>query len=365
MSETESDKSESDQDRSRGDGWFNARLSSDEVAELTQNLSVLAEQGLPLSGGLAALAAEMPRGRLRRVLVDMSDRLERGQSLEDVIAAQGDRLPAHVRGLVLAGVRSGRLGDTLEQYVDHQNLAGEMRRRIWSALAYPLLLFAFALLLTVFLGAVVVPQFEAIYEDFEMELPLATTVVIEASHGIEWLVCGALVGVLVLWIVSRMTLSGPLQRRLVCRIPLVGPLWRYGALARFSHLAALLLESGIPWPVTLRWAAGASGDVDLADACHTIAREIESGRPLSASQTCQTRMPAGLGQILCWGEAQNSLPEALRTAGEMFEGRARTQTAFVVVVAPVIAIVATIGLVGFLVVSLFMPLIRLIETLGY
>jgi len=363
MSVTGSEKTDGRQS-SDGQGWFSARLSEDDVAELTQNLAVLAAAGLPLDTGLAALADELPRGKLRGTLAEMSASLSRGEALDEVVAAQQDRLPPHVRGLVLAGVRSGRLAETLEQYVNHRQLVADLHRRVWSALAYPLLVLGFALAVFVFVEFAIVRHFVDIFADFELNLPVVTLLVIRASESLLWVALGGLIGLLVLWIVSRMTLSGPLQRRLVCRIPMFGPLWRFSALARFSNLAALLLESGIPWPTTLRWSSAAAGDVDLADACHRLARETEAGQTLAASEICHTRLPAGMGQMLAWGEARNALPEALRTAAEMYEGRAEIQTSFLVVVAPAIALVATITIVGFLAAALLMPLLQLIESLG-
>ncbi len=88
-----------------------ASLSAGESAELAARLAALAQSGLPLEGGLMALADEVAQPRLARVLRNLAERLERGEKLESAIAAQGSRLPAHLRGLIVAGVRSGRLAD--------------------------------------------------------------------------------------------------------------------------------------------------------------------------------------------------------------------------------------------------------------
>src|SRR5689334_7011005 len=90
--------------------------------ELATHLAELAKAGLPLAGGLRALADELPRGRLARTCRALADKLDSGVPLEQAIGSRDMRLPAHMRALLVAGVRSGRLVEVLEQYLDHQRL---------------------------------------------------------------------------------------------------------------------------------------------------------------------------------------------------------------------------------------------------
>ena len=116
------------------------------VAELTK-------AGLPLGPGLRALAGELPGRRLPHVLRAMADRLDAGVDLAATIEAEGRRLPTCLRGLVLAGIHSGRLAEVLEEYVDLQRSQLELRRRVWLSLAYPLVLLL-AMTLLAILGQV-------------------------------------------------------------------------------------------------------------------------------------------------------------------------------------------------------------------
>jgi len=117
-----------------------ARLSAEESAELSSRLAALAQSGLPLEGGLYALAEEVARPQLARVLRNLAARLERGEKLEAAIAAQGSRLPAHLRGLIVAGVRSGRLPIVLDQFAALARRQQDLLRRVLLALAYPAVL---------------------------------------------------------------------------------------------------------------------------------------------------------------------------------------------------------------------------------
>ena len=103
-----------------------------------------------MEGGLYALADEVARPRLARVLRNLAARLERGEKLETAIAAQGSRLPAHLRGLIVAGVRSGRLPIVLDQFAALARRQQDLRRRVLLALAYPALLLGIMAALMVF-----------------------------------------------------------------------------------------------------------------------------------------------------------------------------------------------------------------------
>src|SRR4051794_1551438 len=91
-------------------------LDGDEALELSAQLSGLARAGLPLASSLAALAEELPRGRLRRAMVDLARGLEAGRPVGEALDDPSGRIPPHVRGLVAAGVRSGRLGEILGEF---------------------------------------------------------------------------------------------------------------------------------------------------------------------------------------------------------------------------------------------------------
>ena len=111
------------------------------------------------------------RPRLARVLRNLAARLERGEKLETAIAAQGSRLPAHLRGLIVAGVRSGRLPIVLDQFAALARRQQDLRRRVLLALAYPALLLGIMAALMVFCHLLVTKQFSQIFRDFNTKLP--------------------------------------------------------------------------------------------------------------------------------------------------------------------------------------------------
>lgn len=343
-------------------------LTAAEARELAEQLAGLSAAGLPLHSGLRAAAEELRDGSLRRALLDLAARLESGLPPEEAIEQAGDRLPGHLRGLVLAAAKSGRIGNVLGEFVSYASAGAALRRSLWMGLAYPLLLVAFLALVFGFATLVVVPGFKGIFQDFGVNLPSATMFLIHVSDAVlergSALLGLTVGGVLVLWVAARFLLDPPTRRRLFCRIPLVGPLWRWTALAEFSHYLGLLVDSGLTLPRALPLAARGARDPDLEAACEQVAVQVAAGRSLSEALAWWGAIPRGLVTLLQWSEGRQSLGEALHMAGSMFEARARSQAAFVGAVSIVLAVVLVLWGAALLVVGLFLPLVQLISVLS-
>jgi type II secretory pathway component PulF len=148
------------------------------------------------------------------------------------------------------------------------------------------------------------------------------------------------------------------------RLPIVGPLLRWTHLAQFARLMAMLLDQRVPLPDALRLTAAGLHDSDLAHGCRQVAADVESGRVLYESMAAQRQFPASLIPVVEWGQRAPALPDAFRAAADMFEGRIRSQGSLLeAILLPIIVLVIT-AYVGMFVISLFLPLISLIERLS-
>ena len=177
-----------------GSNGTGERLNAREAADLSGQLSGLASTALPMAPSLAALAEELPRGRLRRAMKELSDRLAAGMSLEQAIENQKGQIPPHLCSLVIAGARGQRLGNVLGQFSGYVEIGSELRRRLWLTLAYPLLSMAIAIAIFTFVSIIVVPQFATIFQNFGVPLPRATTAILDIAQVMTSL--GPLVGLL-------------------------------------------------------------------------------------------------------------------------------------------------------------------------
>jgi type II secretory pathway component PulF len=340
------------------------KLSAEEATEFAARVAELTKAGLPLGAGLRALAEELPGRRLPRLLHEVARRLDAGDDLLAVLEAQGTRLPAHLRGLMLAGIRTGRLAEVLEEYVDLQNDQAELHRRVAHALAYPFVLLLFMTALAVFAGLYVVDSFEKIFRDFGTQLPYLTQLIIWEARPMMWFFVGlagvATVVPLLLWIAPPAGWLWPM----VYRLPLVGPLLRWSHLAQFARLMGLLLEQQVPLPDALRVTAAGLQNGNLARGCRRAADDAERGRPLDESLAARRQFPASLIPVIQWGQQAAAVPDAFRAAAEMFEGRSRTQGTLLESMLLPLMFLAIVVFVGVFVVAMFLPLIGLIQRLS-
>lgn len=336
------------------------RLSAEEATALAARVAELAKAGLPLGPGLRALADELPGLRLPRVLRQLADRIDAGDDLVNAFESQGCVLPPHLRGLILAGVQSGRLSEVLEEYVDLRQSQAELRRRICTSLAYPFVLLLCMTLLCTLATICLVDQFTCIFKDFGTALPGMTVLVIKGARPMMWFFVGASVlsvaGPVLLWLCPSMSWLWPILHR----IPMIGPVLRWSHLSQFSRLMGLLLEQHTALPDALRVTASGLRDASLARSCQLVADEVDRGRVLHESMASRRSFPASLIPIIQWGERAPALPDAFHAAAEMFEGRMRSQSSLLeTLMLPIMLML--IGLfVAFFVIAMFLPLISLI-----
>ncbi len=342
---------------------WGASASNAEAAEFAEHLAALTRTGLPLPSGLRSLAAELPSRRLRRPLVAMADGLERGESLDRAMVGVSARFPATLRGLMIAGARSGRLADILGQYVRYANLGSELRRRFWMSIAYPIFLLAALLALYLFLCFRIVDAFQFVMDDFKIELPAVTELFFEMAdatrtRGPQAVAMIAVLGVIV-YAVFRLTM-GPAQRRmLVSNVPMFGPLLRWTSLAEFCHLTGLLVESEMPLPDALELAGRGVGDAELARAGESLRASVEGGLTLSEALAAWPRCPAGLTEVLADSEGRGDLAPSLHLAGDMFEARAGTHASFLTTFFAGMTLLLILWGGGFVVTALYLPMINL------
>jgi len=343
------------------------RLNGDEVARLTDHIARLTATGLPLPSGIRALREELPGRRFGKVLDRLAAQLESGLSLEESLAQQGDKIPPHLRGVVMAGSRSGKLGEVLGRFAGYANVGVELRRSLWIKLAYPMLTLALACMVYIFISVVLMNGFLWIFRDFGIPMPLLTQFIFKISEAVSraWkqLAAGA-VGLLALGSLATLVLRTELRRGLGWAIPLIGPVWHYSDLAEFSHLLALLVESEVPLLEALPMAGSAVQNSEIASGAKQAAHEVSEGSPLAQALIRSSLYPRSFLRILEWAETHRGLSEALHMMGEMFEARARSQATVVSLVCNTLALLSVIGGVACLVIGVFLPMIQLLQKLS-
>jgi type II secretory pathway component PulF len=340
------------------------KLSPEEATELAARMAELTKAGLPLGDGLRALAGELSGRRLPHVLEALASRLDAGADLAAAFDSIGRYLPPHVRGLVLAGLRSGQLAEVLEEYVDLERSQSDMRRRLLASLLYPFVLLALLTGLTVFVQMFITPKFASVFRDFNCTLPEVTVWFIRSSWLATW---GTVVLFCLLAAMPFLLAALPSVSSLwsaMYRIPALGPLLRWSHVAQFARLMSLLTGQRVPLPDALRLASAGLRDANLALGCRRVAEDVDNGLPLVESMAAKRQFPASMIPLVEWGQRAPNLPDAFRAIGEMFEGRVRAQGPLLKAILLPVAFLMLVTFVGLFVVAMFLPLISLIQKLS-
>jgi type II secretory pathway component PulF len=342
------------------------KLSAGEVREIGGHIAEVVSAGLPLEGGLAAVAAEFPGGRVRRALRRIVRQLDAGRDLESALAASG--APGFLPVLIRAGNRSGRTAEILETFIAGSRSLSDLRQTIWMALAYPIVLCAFMIPVAGFLIWWLIPEFASIFDSFQVQLPWLTQVVLEfsrflARNGIQTLLV-LVTAPIVLGIILRLALGPVETRRMMCGIPVIGPLVRWLGLARFCPVLSLMIESHVPLDEALVLAGDAAGDAEIQADCRELAAHLRSGTSLTAAAQKAERFRKSFVRALSWEQYQEGFPEVLQSMSEMYAGRARALVAILIAVLPPLVVTGIVLIVGIIVVALFWPMFELLSKLS-
>lgn len=332
-------------------------------------ISTLVAGGLPLESGLRALSEEVPSRRLRLALRRMSDELANGRSPEEVLSQSRRGLPHYLGGLVRAGVQSGQLGVFLEQF-----LLGVRRRRaasrgFWRMMAYPLLLIPLVLLLGTGVMAFIVPQFKDIFDDFGVELPAMTSLLMSFS-SLPFVV-GIVVGVMLfVTLAVLIVLLGPYVPGHATRlrwfqfIPLIGTPSRMRGLSEFCSLFGLLVRGGIPVGDALTMTSSALQDANLRQGSRRLAALVEQGESLAVAATVLPHFSAELKSLFRWEPRGDAFGDILQRGGEVYSARSQVQVTQCLLFLQPLIFLGVAAFVGFTVLALFLPLVKLLNALS-
>jgi type IV pilus assembly protein PilC len=348
------------------------KLTWEDLQLLSEQLESIVKSGLPLVPSLKALASELRNPRLKPVLERLHQDLERGVALEDAVEKQHEYFPRVYPALIRAGEATGNLAGVMGLVSQHASRMADLKQRLQLALIYPIILAVTALVITSFLMLKVVPVFAEIFGEMGASLPAPTRLIVEMSayfqHSIDSI---AVVATLVIVLLVGIPLW--MRRSVAGRcwldtaklyLPWVGPAYHMGVQARFCRLMGLLLSSRVPVLDAMELSASASGSPVLERAMEDAVLEVASGERL-ADALEHTRF---FGHDTCWllatSEDRGTTEEAFASLAGRFEHQASAHEKFIGIIAAPVFVVLIGVLVGFVAVSMYLPIFSLGDQIG-
>jgi type II secretory pathway component PulF len=340
----------------------NSALTPAHAEALIERAAQIAAAGMPLAAGLRAAAQEADSRGLARSLRQMAAEIERGRSLDDLLASSR-KLPAPLAGLIRAAQRTGHLGAVLAEWIENRRAARQRWRSIEVALAYPIFTLILALFVFLIFAMAVVRPFEEIVSDFQLQLPFnATALFYVCRVGPEMLL--VVLGLSLVILAGLRVIGGRTGWSwLVTNLPFIGKAWHWSGVAEMLRNLSLLVDHRVPLPEALRLTASGISDAYVASLCMPLVQRIEQGSPLWAALVQTRSLPLSIVPLVHWGELNDALPEALRTAAEMLEGRLRVRSGVLIQILPPFIFVIVGVMIGSLMAMILTTMVRLIQEL--
>lgn len=341
---------------------------SESLPAATSSPSVLSyiadwtDSRLPLPELLRAIAEEYSGGS-RRAFCNLAERLDQGESLEQAFASTQQQFPRKLRRPLELAAGGGDLQTALPALAIQEATRKDVRRQIVSSLLYPITVLLFCVFLALLASLLVIPQFAAIFEEFELDLPAMTELVVNSSAWVPFSVAVLAVSAVaccVLWVTPSVRW---LMHWLATATPLFGTLWIWISHHALCEQLSAYLSAQTPLPTALRGTAAGLGNRRLALAVEKIADSCEQGVPLSEAMGRSIHLERMLTTMVRWGENCDTLPTTFSEASVIYRKQIENYLAFIRRISAPCMIVTVGAAVGTVVAALFLPLVRLIEGL--
>jgi general secretion pathway protein F len=336
------------------------KVSLKELTLATRLLATLSSAGLPLVSALVALSEQVESDALKRVVVDIKEKVEQGSSLAKALGNYPKVFPRLYINMVTSGEASGTLDTVLENLADYYEGQMELRRKVSGALMYPVLMFGFCTLIVVGLVSFVVPSIVDIFVKQKIALPLPTRVIMMFSGlltGYWWLIAGLIFGIIT---AAKYYYSQPQGRsqcdHLILKAPLFGPLYRKVATARVSTTLGTLLNGGVELLAALDIVRNIVGNTHMKKALEDARDGVREGRSLAKELGKSGYFPNLLPQMVAIGEKSGRLEIMLAKAGRTFTNDVNATISGLTTLLEPVMIIVLGCVVGFIVISVLLPM---------
>jgi len=303
------------------------RITDQDIANITRELSTLLRAGLPLERALVIMATLSEGERLQQMLENVREQIKGGATLADAMQAQEGIFNRFYINLLRAGESGGALGVVLERLAEHLEQSREIRETLTSALIYPAILIFVALISIFILLGYVVPQFSELFEGAGQVLPLPTRITIAVGATLQhygWL--GLLLIAGAVWLV-RYQLSQPRSRyqwhaRLL-KFPLVGTIITRIEVARFARTLGTLLHNGVPLLKALAIVKDTVDNQVIATGLERVAGSLKEGQSLASPLAEMAQFPLFAVHMIRVGEETGRLEEILLQVAKIYDRETR------------------------------------------
>ena len=326
------------------------------------------EAGISLVQALTALYEQCDPKRqrsMRFVISDVIGRVQSGETFNESIAKHPRVFSRLYVSMVKAGETGGLLAEILDRLAGFLEATARLRKKVKSAMTYPVIVICIAFAITTFLIVKVVPIFGEIFKDFGAKLPAPTQFLIDVSDFIraEWyfLILGIGGSIFALRAFMRSKRGKQFTDRWKLKLPVFGPLLTKIAMSRFSRTFAQLIRSGVPILEVLDIVGGSAGNHVIEESIKSVSGDVEKGDNLSVAMSKKPIFPPMLLRMVAAGESTGKIDTMLEKMADFWDEEIEAMLdALTSLIEPMLMVFLGV-IVGGIVIAMFLPIFKLNE----
>jgi type IV pilus assembly protein PilC len=344
-----------------------------ELAVFSRQFATLVGSGMPMLRTLSTLEEQTKDEEIKEAVASMRADVEAGSTLEQAMERHPRVFDRLFRAMVRSGEQSGRLEEALDRIAFQVEKTDALRRQVKSAMMYPALVFGFAVVVLVAIVMFVIPVFAGIFEELAEEhpeepasLPLPTQVCVGASElltGYWFVLLPGLIVSFWLFFKWKKTDRGKDQfDRLILRLPFkIGDVIQKVALARWSRTFAGSVSSGVPMLQSIKLTGETAGNVVVEKAMDDVYKSVKTGGSLAGPIEGNAIFPPMVGHMVAVGEETGQLETMLAKIADFYEAEVDAKVKALTALIEPVMIVFVGGMVGFIVISMYLPMFSIYE----
>jgi type IV pilus assembly protein PilC len=348
-------------------------VDSRELAVLSRQFATLIASGMPMLRTLQTLEEQTQDEQIKAAVAGVRSDVEAGSTLEAAMERYPKVFDRLFRAMVRSGEQSGRLEESMDRIAYQVEKSDDLKRQVKSALMYPALVFGFATVVLVAIVAFVIPIFAGIFEELAEEhpeegatLPPPTKLCVGMSDLLTgyWyvLIPGIALTIFVFFKWKKTDQGNELWDRFKLRLPAkIGDVIQKVALARWSRTFAGSVSAGVPMLQAIRLTGETAGNIVVEQAMDDVYESVKSGGSISGPIERNAIFPPMVGHMVAVGEETGQLEHMLSKIADFYEAEVDAKVKALTALIEPIMIVFVGGIVGFIVISMYLPMFSIYE----
>ncbi|MEJ5296786.1 MAG: type II secretion system F family protein [Armatimonadota bacterium] len=347
----------------------NVKIKLNELSIFCRQFSTMIDAGVSLVRCLSVLQEQTVNPKFKRMIADIQSEVEAGQSLSRALAKYPNTFSNLFIGLVNAGEVGGVLEESLQRLSTFLEKDQELRRKVKSAMTYPVIVMIVAVSIVIGLVTFILPKFMDLFKDLGVtEFPLPTTILMGFSNFLTQKWYFAVLGLVIFIVAFRAFVKTDVGRRSYDRFklkaPVFGKLNHKIALARFARTLGTLLASGVPILSAMETVAGTVSNEIISEAILNARARIREGDRIGDPLQKSKLFPPMVVQMITIGEESGALDPMLAKVADFYEAEVDAALDSLTSAIEPVLIVFLGFAVGFIVISIFLPLVSVITALS-